>query len=101
MLAQRSRSALRTEGQNLSISCSDPAGVICTGRADLTGPNPTVRGKLGTKRHVLTDGRGVVLGVTLTGANVHDKGMVGETRAANWLGDEGDTLYGACTHGLR
>jgi transposase len=48
-------------------------------RGELTGPNPTDRGKLGTKRHVVTDGRGVVLGVTLTGANVHDKWMVGET----------------------
>jgi transposase len=48
-------------------------------RGELTGPNPTDRGKLGTKRHVLTDGRGVVLGVTLTFANVHDKWMVGET----------------------
>lgn len=48
-------------------------------RGELTGPNPTDRGKLGTKRHVITDGRGVVLGVTLTGANVHDKWMVGQT----------------------
>lgn len=28
---------------------------------------------------VVTDGRGVVLGVTLTGANVHDKWMVVKT----------------------
>jgi len=50
-----------------------------TKRGDLTGPNPTDRGKLGTKRHVLTDGAGVPLAVTLTGANVHDKHMVGKT----------------------
>jgi hypothetical protein len=25
----------------------------------MTGPNPTDRGKLGTKRHVLTDGQGI------------------------------------------
>lgn len=42
-------------------------------RGGLTGPSPTDRGKLGTKRHVLTDGRGVAVGVTLTGANIHDK----------------------------
>jgi IS5 family transposase len=48
-------------------------------RGDVTGPNPTDRGKLGTKRHVLTDGRGIPLAVTLTGANVHDKWMVGAT----------------------
>ncbi len=29
------------------------------------------------KRHVLTDGRGVPLAVLITGANVHDKWMVG------------------------
>jgi putative transposase len=46
-------------------------------RGDLTGPNPTDRAKRGTKRHVLTDARGVPLAVILTGANVHDKWMVG------------------------
>ncbi len=48
-------------------------------RGDLTGPNPTDRAKLGTKRHVLTDGRGVPIAITLTGANVHDKWMAGKT----------------------
>src|SRR2546421_486129 len=48
-------------------------------RGDLTGPNPTDRAKAGTKRHVLTDSRGVPVAVTLTGANIHDKWMVGAT----------------------
>ena len=47
-------------------------------RGDLTGRNPTDRGKLGVKRHVLTDGRGVPLSVEITGANQHDKWMVGD-----------------------
>jgi putative transposase len=38
-----------------------------------TGRNPTDRGKLGVKRSVLTDGRGVPLGVAVAGANVHDQ----------------------------
>ena len=38
-----------------------------------TGKNPTDRGKLGVKRSVLTDGRGVPLGVAVGGANVHDQ----------------------------
>jgi transposase len=38
----------------------------------MTGPNPTDRGKLGTKRHVLTDGQGIPLSVVITAANVHD-----------------------------
>ena len=38
----------------------------------MTGPNPTDRGKLGTKRHVLTDGKGIPLAVVITAANTHD-----------------------------
>ena len=37
-----------------------------------TGKNPTDRGKLGVKRSVLTDGRGIPLGVEVSGANTHD-----------------------------
>ena len=38
----------------------------------VTGPNPTDRGKAGTKRHLLTDRNGLPLAFVLTGANVHD-----------------------------
>jgi putative transposase len=38
----------------------------------LTGANPTDRGKSGTKRHVLTDQKGIPLSVSITGANTHD-----------------------------
>lgn len=44
-----------------------------------TGKNPTDRGKIGTKRSLLTDGQGVPIGVAVTGANVHDKHLVQET----------------------
>ena len=44
-----------------------------------TGKNPTDRGKLGVKRSVLTDGRGVPIGVAVSGANVHDQKLVTET----------------------
>ncbi|HEX2184037.1 MAG TPA: IS5 family transposase, partial [Chloroflexota bacterium] len=37
-----------------------------------TGPNPTDRGKAGSKYHLLVDRRGVPLAVQLTAANVHD-----------------------------
>ena len=37
-----------------------------------TGPNPTDRGRAGTKRHLITDRRGIPLAFLLTGANVHD-----------------------------
>jgi hypothetical protein len=35
-------------------------------------PNPTDRGKLGSKRHLIVDRRGVPLALTVTGANRHD-----------------------------
>jgi len=37
-----------------------------------TGPNPTDRGKLGTKRSLLTDGAGIPLAIIIAGANRHD-----------------------------
>ena len=37
-----------------------------------TGPNPTDRVKLGSKRHLICDGRGVPLAIRLTGANRND-----------------------------
>jgi IS5 family transposase len=43
---------------------------------EATGPNPTDRGKPGTKRHVLVDANGVPLALELTSANVHDSTML-------------------------
>ncbi|NUY06094.1 IS5 family transposase [Paraburkholderia youngii] len=37
-----------------------------------TGRNPTDRGKLGSKRHIVVDARGIPLAITVTGANRHD-----------------------------
>jgi IS5 family transposase len=37
-----------------------------------TGANPTDKGKKGTKRHLVSDRKGVPLAVALTAANVHD-----------------------------
>lgn len=41
-----------------------------------TGPNPTDRGKLGSKIHLLVDHQGVPLAVLLSGANVHDSKLL-------------------------
>lgn len=38
-----------------------------------TGKNPTDRGKFGSKRHILVDGRGAPLAVVVSGAQAHDK----------------------------
>jgi transposase len=37
-----------------------------------TGPNPTDRGKPGSKRHLVVDRRGIPLAVRLSAANAHD-----------------------------
>ena len=39
---------------------------------ELTGPNPTDRGKAGTKYHVVASTDGIPLGVVPSAANVHD-----------------------------
>jgi putative transposase len=46
--------------------CLPPLG------GDATGPDPTNRGKLGTKRHLLDDRRGAPLGVVLSAAHRTD-----------------------------
>jgi putative transposase len=48
-------------------------------RGDKTGPNPTDRAKLGTKRHILTDQRGTPLSAVITSANTHDMKATFET----------------------
>lgn len=44
-----------------------------------TGKNPTDRGKLGVKRSVVTDSRGVPLGLAIAGANAHDSTLLRAT----------------------
>jgi putative transposase len=44
-----------------------------------TGKNPTDRGKLGVKRSVITDRRGVPLGIAIDGANAHDAKLLRAT----------------------
>jgi putative transposase len=38
----------------------------------MSGSNATDRGKLGTKRHVLVDQKGISLSVIITSGNTHD-----------------------------
>ena len=40
------------------------------------GQHPTARGKIGTKRRLLTEGGGVPIGLAVEGANRHDFKMV-------------------------
>ncbi|MDI4655129.1 IS5 family transposase [Xanthobacter autotrophicus] len=50
----------------------DSSSVPAKKGGDAIGPNPTDRGKRGTKRHIVVDRRGLPLAVVLTGANRHD-----------------------------
>jgi putative transposase len=44
----------------------------------MTGNNPTDRSKLGTKRHILTDRKGIPLSAVISSANTHDIKLVTE-----------------------
>ena len=50
----------------------DTCSVRAKRGGDLTGPNPTDRGKRGSKYHIATDGDGVPVACAVTGANVND-----------------------------
>lgn len=49
---------------------------------EATGPNPTDRGKQGTKRSLLTEGHGIPLAVVVAGANRHDMKLLADTLEA-------------------
>lgn len=55
-----------------SRAAIDSSSIRAVGAGEATGPNPTDRARAGTKHHVLVDGRGVPLAVSITGANVPD-----------------------------
>ena len=46
---------------------------------EVAGRNPTDRGKPGVKRSLLTDGKGIPLGLAVDGANRHDMKLVEAT----------------------
>ena len=68
-LLRRLRDADRIDWSRASV---DSASIAAKGGGAGVGPTPTDRGRPGTKRHLISDGRGVPLAFLLTGANVHD-----------------------------
>src|SRR5829696_76261 len=59
--------------------CSlDSASLPAKAGGAATGPNPTDRGKPGSKRHLVVDRQGIPLAVLLTAANVHDSVVLEE-----------------------
>lgn len=81
-LAEAGRVAIGVRGAVGPFEQSRPARLV-TGRrrffqcarrfwGQQTGPNPTDRRKAGSKHHIITDGKGIPLAFTVTGANRHD-----------------------------
>ncbi|MFN6505896.1 IS5 family transposase [Xanthomonas translucens pv. translucens] len=62
----------RADRLDFSRASLDAASVAFPPGGAYTGPNPTDRGKRGSKRHVITDRHGVPLAFCVTGANRHD-----------------------------
>ena len=61
-----------TDRIDWSRACLDSGSVPAKRGGPLTGPNPTDRGKAGTKRHVVVDRQGIPLAVKVTGAHRQD-----------------------------
>jgi transposase len=73
-LLQRLQDAGQIDWERASL---DSASVPPPG-GEATGKDPTNRGKLGTKRHIVVDRNGVPLAVTISASNVHDSKMLEE-----------------------
>ncbi|WP_230078493.1 IS5 family transposase, partial [Xanthomonas oryzae] len=61
----------RADTLDMSRASLDAASVAFPPGGSYTWPNPTDRGKLGSKRHLIVDRNGVPLAVCVTGANRH------------------------------
>lgn len=73
-LHQKLLELLNREGKlALEIVVIDSTQVPAPGAGDATGPNPTDRGKSGTKHTLLVDGNGVPLALRTSGSNVSDQ----------------------------
>jgi transposase len=71
----RARRALRGRAAGL-VACLYRRGVSAVEKGgELTGPNPTDRGKAGSKYHLLCDVNGLPLHVLLSAADTHDSKM--------------------------
>jgi transposase len=64
------------DGIDWSRASLDSISVRAKRGGEHTGPNPTDRGKAGSKYHVLVDRQGVPLSVQLSAANVHDSKLL-------------------------
>ena len=68
-----------TQGIDWGWLAMDGATMKAPLGGDATRPNPTDRGKTGTKRSILTDARGITVGLAVAGAHRNDFKLVQET----------------------
>jgi len=66
-------------GKLWTAPCCKPRRALKKSATEGLGRNPTDRGRSGGKIHLHVDGQGIPLGVTATGANVHDSRLIGAT----------------------
>ena len=78
-LGEAPREVRRAAGYQVEVAVAGLELRQGSSRGKKTGPNPTDRGKLGSKRHILTDRRGTPLSAVITGANTHDMKAAFET----------------------
>ena len=67
----------------------------------MTGSNPTDRGKRGTKRHILTDEKGIPLSVVISSASSHDIKLVTDVVDNTVVRRPESPLISALTHKTR
>ncbi len=77
VLLRLARSDPETAARELDVIV-DSCSVRAKHGGELTGPNPTDRGKRGTKYHVVVSADGLPLGAVVSAANIHDTKMFPE-----------------------
>ena len=70
---------MKKKGLDLEWQSADGAMTKAPLGGGCTGPNPTDRGKLGSKRSLLTEAKGIPIGIEIDGANRHDSKLIDRT----------------------
>ena len=79
LLNMGKRAASTPNGRLWTAPCCKPRRALKKSATEGLGRNPTDRGRSGGKIHLHVDGQGIPLGVTVTGANVHDSRLIEAT----------------------
>ena len=77
--SMKKKLASMPNGNLWTVPCCKHRRALKKSATEDLGRNPTDRGRSGGKIHLHVDGQGIPLGVTATGANVHDSRLIGMT----------------------